>query len=332
MRRVCAVAVAAVLLLGATEASAAAQRTFVSSTGSDLDPCSVSAPCRSFGAAMGQTLPGGEIIPLDSAGYGNVVITQSVTIAVPPGIHAAITASSSNGIDVQAAATDVVVLRGLTLESLGSGGAGIDVVSAGAVHVEDCDISGFLVAGVSVHTSAPVFVSISDTTLHENESGVVVTAVNTSAAASRVEIWRTRARDNHFAGFVFADIQRVGIIDSDSGGNQIGLRASGTPTSTTNPSIAIDRMTIADNTDAGLFVVGGPGIVSVVNAANSTITANQTGLLVGSNGVIRFTTSQLTGNGTAITLSGNGVVDSLTTNMNYGNNAAGNAPTTLAPN
>ena len=59
---------AIVLILGSTEAAATLQRTFVASTGADANPCSLVAPCRSFGAAITQTSPGGEVIVLDSAG------------------------------------------------------------------------------------------------------------------------------------------------------------------------------------------------------------------------------------------------------------------------
>jgi hypothetical protein len=235
-------------------------------------------------------------------------------------------------VSVQAANTDIVALRGLTISRSGGVGSGIDIASARVVHIEDCEISGFLIAGVSIHPSANAYVTISDTVLRENESGVSAIAANASGAASRIEIWRTRADENNGSGFTFSDMERVGIIDSHCGGNQIGVRWIGTTTSGTNPSIAIDRTTIADNTVAGISVLGGPGIAAVANVANSTITGNQTGIVAASAGVVRFTTSQLTGNGTAITLSGTGIVDSLTTNMNYGNNSAGNAPGTLVPN
>jgi hypothetical protein len=77
-----AVAVMATTLsaLVSVDASATANRTFVSGQGSDSNPCSLGAPCRSFAQAITQTAPGGEITVLDSAGYGTVTITQPVTI------------------------------------------------------------------------------------------------------------------------------------------------------------------------------------------------------------------------------------------------------------
>ena len=92
-------------------ALAGVQRTFVASNGADTNPCSLTQPCRAFAAALLQTNPGGEIIVLDSAGYGPVVIDKAVSIIAPAGIYAGVTATSGNGIVVNAPGA-AVVLRG----------------------------------------------------------------------------------------------------------------------------------------------------------------------------------------------------------------------------
>ena len=71
------------LLLWPAEAGAQAQRTFVSGVGSDGNPCSRTAPCRTISQALMGTSSGGEVIVLDSAGYGPVTITQAVSIIAP---------------------------------------------------------------------------------------------------------------------------------------------------------------------------------------------------------------------------------------------------------
>src|SRR6266540_418367 len=96
-------------------------RTFVSSTGSDANPCSRVAPCRTFGAALVQTAGGGEIVALDSGGYGAVTISQAVTIVAAPGIQASISPASGAAITVSAGPGDVVVLRNLYLNAQGAG-------------------------------------------------------------------------------------------------------------------------------------------------------------------------------------------------------------------
>ena len=110
----------AIVVAASAPALATSQRTFVSGQGSDVDACSITAPCRSFTAAIAQTIAGGEVIVLDSAGYGPVVITQSVTITAPPGVYAGISvpASTPNGVLLNAPGI-TVVLRGLTINSTG---------------------------------------------------------------------------------------------------------------------------------------------------------------------------------------------------------------------
>src|ERR671934_1739865 len=100
-------------------ALATIRRTFVSTSGSDANPCDRATPCRSFGAAIANTTAGGEVIVLDSGGYGPVTITKAVSIIAPPGIYAGITALSGDAIDVSAGTSDKVTLRGLTLNGIG---------------------------------------------------------------------------------------------------------------------------------------------------------------------------------------------------------------------
>src|SRR5258708_16913984 len=72
-------------IVACSDASALAQRTFVASYGNDANACSLALPCRSFGAAITQTSPNGEIIVIDTAGYGSVTVTKSVSIIAPAG-------------------------------------------------------------------------------------------------------------------------------------------------------------------------------------------------------------------------------------------------------
>jgi len=91
-------------------------RTFVSAkTGSDSANCSRTSPCRTFNRAISLTSPGGEVVALDSGGYGAVTISQAVTLEAPDGVYAGMTVSAGDGITVAAGASDVIVLRGLTV-------------------------------------------------------------------------------------------------------------------------------------------------------------------------------------------------------------------------
>src|SRR5437764_8269889 len=114
MRKLLLVCSAAVLF--SVTAFATSNRTAVSLSGVDTNPCTVASPCRSFGAAIAQTNPGGELIALDSAGYGPFVIDRAVSVQAAPGIYAGITSSpstlSGRGITVAAGPTDAVIIRG----------------------------------------------------------------------------------------------------------------------------------------------------------------------------------------------------------------------------
>src|SRR5262249_45690554 len=99
---------ALVATIASTSAFALSNRTFVSGNGNDANPCSLAAPCRSFTGALAQTSPGGEIAVLDTAGYGAVTITQAVSIVNEERVEAGITATSGDGITVNAGAGDVV--------------------------------------------------------------------------------------------------------------------------------------------------------------------------------------------------------------------------------
>src|SRR3712207_4335153 len=93
----------ALFIASSTAQAQTAQRTFVSTTGSDANTaslCSAANPCRSFGAALGVTNTNGEIIALTSGGYGPVTVNKGVQITAPTGVYAAITAFSGNAISV----------------------------------------------------------------------------------------------------------------------------------------------------------------------------------------------------------------------------------------
>src|SRR5215469_3595657 len=115
MRRALFLAAAATTVLG-SPAFAQATRTFVSGHGSDSNPCTLAAPCRSFAQAITQTNAGGEIAVLDTAGYGTVTINKAISITNQDGVEAGIsTASAVDAITVAAGTGDVVNLRGLVL-------------------------------------------------------------------------------------------------------------------------------------------------------------------------------------------------------------------------
>src|ERR1700753_70739 len=103
----------AALLLVTTLASAQASRTWVSGVGDDANPCSRTAPCKTFAGAIAKTAAGGEIHCIDPGGFGGLTITKAIAIICGTSGDAGVLVSGTNGFNIIAAATDVVYLEGL---------------------------------------------------------------------------------------------------------------------------------------------------------------------------------------------------------------------------
>lgn len=210
------VAILLAALFASSDASAVTtQRTFVSGTGLDTNPCTLGLPCRSFATAITQTTSGGEIIVLDSAGYGGLTIAKPISIIAPAGVYAGVTVPTGVGITVNTpGASDVVVLRGLTLNGLG-GTTGIEVTSVGALHVSNVEIANFTFRGIYFAAAGQLFVA--DSILRDNgESGLHVQAPTGFALAA---ISRSRFERNGANGIALAGSTRGTITESVADGN-----------------------------------------------------------------------------------------------------------------
>src|SRR6185437_10532505 len=150
MHRMNLLAMFATVVLGTTLMSAQASRTWVSGVGDDANPCSRTAPCKTFSGAISKTAAGGEIDALDPAGYGAVTITKAITIDGGGGQVASVLVSGTNGIVVQAGPSDVVILRNLRINGIGTGINGIRFLSGKDLNVENCYIFGFTTNGIDV--------------------------------------------------------------------------------------------------------------------------------------------------------------------------------------
>jgi len=178
MKRIAFSLTAFVMLLCLSTAAAYGQatRTWVSGVGDDANPCSRTAPCKTFAGAISKTAPGGEINVLDPGGFGAVTITKSITIS-SEGFEAGVLVSGTNGIVISAAATDAVVLRGLDIEGLGTGLVGIKVLGGlAALHVENCTINNFRGSNGSGIEVAPTLAGtmqlyVNDTIVRRNGQG-----------------------------------------------------------------------------------------------------------------------------------------------------------------
>src|SRR5438128_5074352 len=143
-------------LLAATPAAAQATRTWVSGVGDDVNPCSRTAPCKTFAGAISKTAAGGEINALDPGGFGQLTITKAITID-GGGVLASVLSSGVNGIVINAAVSDTVTLRNIVINGVRQtatpGNIGIRILQAANVHIENCRIFGFNARGISIETS-----------------------------------------------------------------------------------------------------------------------------------------------------------------------------------
>jgi len=162
------------MTLAVAPANAQATRTWVSGVGDDANPCSRTAPCKTFAGAISKTAPNGEINVLDPGGFGGVTITKSITIS-SEGFEAGVLVSGTNGIGINAGAADQVRLIGLDIEGLGTGLDGVKVFAAGSVFIIKCRIHHFTGSGVNMNsTVANSRVVIKDTEITQNSTGVTV--------------------------------------------------------------------------------------------------------------------------------------------------------------
>jgi hypothetical protein len=257
------------LFFAAASLHAQATRTWVSGVGDDANPCSRTAPCKTFAGAISKTAVGGEINVLDPGGFGAVTITKPITISSER-FEAGVLVSGTNGIVVNVPnATDVVVIRGLDIEGLSTGLSGINVITGGTVQVENCTIDHFTISGINfASTVSGSELHVLDTIVRNNgnfgaPSGQGISVAPTSAAT--------------------ASLNHVRLEN-----NVAGLRTFGSSNTSVSESIA------ANNTFAGFAAATSPAIL---NIERSVSTHNGTGIV--NNSTVRLGNNSITDNGAA---------------------------------
>jgi hypothetical protein len=263
-------AAALAICLGSGMAQAQASRTWVSGVGDDANPCSRTAPCKTFAGAISKTANGGEIDALDPAGYGAVTITKGITIDGGGGQVASVLVSGTNGIVVQAGPNDVVTLRNLRINGIkgtASGGLnGIRYLSGAALHVENCNIFGFTQDGINATTSASAALFVTDTFLTNNGNGVQIAP---TAPNIRSVFVRVRAHGNSGFGFYIHPGSGVGagtVIDDSS------AVVNGTGIGVTGATLYLGNSVIIRN-NLGVSITGG----SVLSYKTNMIDGNNSG-------------------------------------------------------
>ena len=164
-----------------TPAFAQATRTWVSGVGDDANPCSRTAPCKTFAGAISKTAAKGEINVLDPGGFGAVTITKSITIRSDH-IEAGVLVGSGSGVVVNAAATDRIVLEGLDFEGLGVATHGVNFLAGKELYIIRCTFRDFTGNALNQTSASPGAHSfINDSFLLFNTGGVNVAAAGVAS-------------------------------------------------------------------------------------------------------------------------------------------------------
>jgi hypothetical protein len=293
-------AVFTVCLFCSSLAQAQATRTWVSGVGDDANPCSRTAPCKTFAGAISKTAAGGEINCLDPAGFGAVTITKSVSIDCHHTLGGII-AASVNGVVINALTTDKIILRGLDINGAGGAGGldGVRFLAGGSLHVEDTTINNMtngINVGLNQSANAEVYVTRS---YIRNNSNVGVFVSNSGTGVINVVVERSTSENNVF-GLIGRNNARIEARNSVFSGN---------------------------STTGVLSEVLTAGPVSVINVVNSAITSNGTGLSAGNSaqanqGNLRVSGCTISFNGTGVTV-GNGIASTFSDNILRDNTAPG---------
>lgn len=282
-------------LLASAPAHAQATRTWVSGVGDDANPCSRTAPCKTFAGAISKTAVAGEINCLDSAGYGAVTITKSISI-ICNGVIGGILSAGTNGVIINALASDKVVLKGLDINGANTGLNGIRVLSAGAVTIEDVTIANTTQWGIQINNTAlHTFQITRVTTTNSTLGGVQVRPANAGAVA---------------VGVV------TGLV-SYKNGRGIEIDGNGGSTSST----LISHSVFNSNSIGINLITGGTALTAMVS--DSVVQNSSTGISAAANTSVKVGRMSITGN--SVGVSGN--VSSFGTNQLRDNSADG----TLAP-
>ena len=286
---------AAILFALTSPAFAQATRTWVSGVGDDANPCSRTAPCKTFAGAISKTATNGEINAIDSGGFGSVTITKSITID-GAGVHASILAANANGIIVNGAGI-TVNLRNLSINGANfTTGNGIRILQASGVNIDNVNIMNFAGTGtngraITIETATSgVRVNVSNSSIYNMENHAiqsVPTAGNVILVVDNVRIARGALAAVNLQQLTAASIYRSALTNNR---NAAGVRLElSTATATISNSLLANNAAGVTNAT--------PGATPAVFLYGNTITGNTVaGLQNGSGSITSLGNNIIRGN------------------------------------
>jgi hypothetical protein len=289
-------AIAIFMFAFASMAQAQATRTWVSGVGDDANPCSRTAPCKTFAGAISKTADCGEIDALDPGGFGAVTITKSITID-GTGTLAGILASLTTGVIVNAPQDKVVTLRGLSINGACNGIRGINFIAGKRLNVEDCVIFRFVNEGILVNDPDGMALNIKNTVIRDNVGDGISTT--TSSASLKVK----------------TTLDMVTLV-----GNGNGLHAK------SGSLVTARNCVFSNNTSNGIFADAAAANAAVVFVRENQISLNGGAGVragnagnIGTSGIEIFQNQIDSNTGAGVVISTNGLVNTFTNNSIQGN-------------
>ena len=263
----------------AAPAAAQATRTWVSGVGDDVNPCSRTAPCKTFAGAIGKTAIGGEINCLDPGGFGAVTITKSMTIDCTGSFGGAL--AGGNAITVNGPGVNVVLVS-LRIHGAARSTHGIRFIQGASLTIQNSRIETFNAvssAGISFAPSTTAELQVIDTLIVNNSQGIVVAP--TGSGSANITLDRVTIANSTVEGLRVAPTSNLGtgifLIAKDSaftgnGGAGVALVA---PLGTNFAVVKLKDSTVSSNATTGVLADGG---LVRADIANSTISNNATGI------------------------------------------------------
>jgi hypothetical protein len=289
-------AIAIFMFAFAAMTQAQASRTWVSGVGDDANPCSRTAPCKTFAGAISKTAACGEIDALDPGGFGTITITKSITID-GTGTLASILASLTTGVIVNAQATDVVTIRGLTINGFCNGTQGFNILQAKTVNIEDCVIFRFAGNGITSTDSSGVNINVRNSVIRDNTGD----GINTVSSAGNTNITLDNVRLSGNANGLHARsgtraTARNSVFASNTSN---GIFSDADAASLSNVFVWASQISMNGSNGVQAGKAGNPGISGATIAQNQIDRNTGNGALVSTNGVINtFSNNSILGNGT----------------------------------
>ena len=303
-------AIAIFTLTVVSMAQAQATRTWVSGVGDDVNPCSRTAPCKTWAGAISKTAAGGEIDALDPGGFGAVTATKSITLDGTTGAgFGSILSSGTNGVNINDSATAtpgtiIVTLRNLSINGAGTtlGLNGVNFTSGKAVHVEHCQIFNFSqnAINLNVNNTTGSLLHVEDTSIYNVNQGIRVNNAGTGFAVAIIDGTR---------------------ISQITGSNASGVRVENNGAAELRDS----QISFALNgtTANGVNVTTANGSVSLIN---TKISRCLVGINIAAASTNRITHSQVILNGVGVQFAGGGILRSYGDNVyDQATNFAGGA-------